>query len=50
MVNKTSNNQQQRKTKWKNQSIMIVNRKAKTTRPITLEVLVQEKNGNEKEG
>ena len=28
--------------KWKNQSIVIVNSKAKTKRPITLEVLVQE--------
>ena len=28
--------------KWKNQSIMLVNSKSKTTRVITLEVLVQE--------
>ena len=30
------------KKKWKNKSIVIVNSKAKMTRPITLEVLVQE--------
>ena len=50
VASKTSNNQQQKETtdngekkKWKNQRIVIVNSKAKRTRPITLEVLVQEK-------
>ena len=51
MANKTSNNQQKketigngkRKKVEKKRSIVIVNRKAKATRPITLEVLVQEK-------
>ena len=35
---------------WKNQSIVIVNSKAKTTRPIALEVLVQEKQLKQKRG
>ena len=30
------------KKKWKKQNIVIENSKAKTTRPITLEVLIQE--------
>ena len=29
---------------WKNQSMVIVNSKVRTTRPITLEVLAQEQN------
>ena len=33
----------EKEKKWKNQRIVIVNSKAKTTRPSTLEVLVQEK-------
>ena len=44
VANKTSNNQQQKEAtgneqirkKWKDQSIVIVNSKAKTTRPIIL--------------
>ena len=32
-----------KETKWKNQSIVIVNSKAKMTRPVTLEVLLWEK-------
>ena len=57
VANKTSNNQQQKETtgnrqrkKWKNQSIMIVNSKAKTTSPIILEILVQEQKLKRKKG
>ena len=58
VTNKTSNNQQEKEKqvmdkknkKWKNQSIVIVNSKAKTARPITLEVLVQEQNSKLKRG
>ena len=60
MANKTSNNQQQatgkqqvmdkEEKKWKNQSLVIVKSKAKTARPVTLEVLVQKQNLKLKRG
>ena len=58
VTNKTSNNQQEKEKqvmdkenkKWKNQSIVIVNSKAKTARLITLEVLVQEQKSKLKRG
>ena len=58
VAKKTSNYQQQkeetgneqRKKRGKNQSIMIVISKAKMTRPITLEVPVQEQKGKLKRG
>ena len=40
--NKGKQHAMDKEKKWKNQSIMIVNSKAKTTRPVTLEVLVLE--------
>ena len=58
MSNKTSNYQQQKeetgngqkKKKWKNQSIVIVNNKTKMIRPITLGVLIQEQKLKSKKG
>ena len=58
VANKTSNNHSKEKQqvtdkeekKWKNQSIVIVNSKAKAAKPKTLEVLVQEQNLKLKRG
>ena len=57
VANTTSHNQQQKEAtgngqrkKWNKQSIVIVNIKPKTRRPITSEVLVQEKKMKGKRG
>ena len=48
--NKRKQQVMDKEKKSKNQNIVIVNSKAKATRPITLEVLVQEKKMKQKRG
>ena len=48
--NKRKQQVMDKEKKSKNQNIVIVNSKAKATRPITLEVLVQEKKLKQKRG